>query len=156
MNTNPARCAPHNQALLAFIRQHQPVCTWDAFSLFEGAGANVKTFSTRLVYLSRTGWLRNIGSTYRGIWELTEKAVDLLDHGPCPTTAPGVPVGEDADDDEPGPIVPPRRVDVMHGPLYRPPAMSYRDGAMDHAACPSITAGRAVPFLAAGDDHHDD
>lgn len=145
-----APIAPHNLALLACIRQHQPVCTWDAFSVFAGAGESVRAFSVRLVYLRRAGWLANVGSNYRGIWSLTEKAVALLERGGCPEPAPNVPV----DDDEPDLVVPPRRVNVMHGPLYRPPAMYYRDGALDHQACPSITTGRPVPFRAGQGGHH--
>lgn len=138
--------APHNLALLRFIRQHQPVGTYDAFSVFEGAGENVKTFSRRLAYLQQSGWISNQGSTWKGIWRLTEKAVALLDGrpGPAPVPVPARPAP--AEDDEPGTIVPPRRVDVMHGPLYRPSAMTYRDGALDHQACPSITAGRPAAF----------
>lgn len=41
---------------------------------------------------------------------------------------------------------PPRRVDVMNGPIYRPSATPCRAGALDFAAFPSIHGGRAVPF----------
>lgn len=139
-----APIAPHNLALLACIRQHQPVCTWDAFSVFAGAGESVRAFSVRLVYLRRAGWLANVGSNYRGIWSLTEKAVALLERGGCPEPAPNVPV----DDDEPDLVVPPRRTYVMQGDPYQPPPpMPCRDGAMDFANCPSIEAGRARPFI---------
>lgn len=136
--------APHNLALLKFIRQYQPVGTYDAFSVFEGAGEHVKTFARRLAYLQQSGWIINLGSTWKGIWRLTDKADVLLDHSP--TLVPVPDRLDDHEEHEPGVIVPPRRIDVMSGPLYRTPAMSYRDGAMDHEACPSITAGRPVPF----------
>lgn len=137
---------PHNLALLRFIRQHQPVGTYDAFSVFEGAGENVKTFSRQLVYLQQAGWIVNQSSTWKGIWGLSAKALRLLDSSPGPAPAPGVPMRDPENGDQPGTIVPPRRVDVMHGPVYRPPAMSYREGALDHQACPSITAGRPASF----------
>lgn len=152
--------APPNLALLRFIRQHQPVGTYDAFSVFEGGGENVKVFSSRLAHLRQAGWLANVGSTYRGIWSLTEKAVALLDHSPdlvpVPVPAPDPDRLDDdrLDDDEehePDVIVPPRRIDVMNGPLYCPPAMSYREGALDFEACPSATAGGPMPFRAG---HH--
>lgn len=138
--------APHNLALLRFIRQHQPVGTYDAFSVFDGAGEHVKTFARRLAYLQQSGWIINQGSTWKGIWGITPKAVALLDGRPGPAPVPVAARLPVAADDAPGTIVPPRRVDVMHGPLYRPPAMTYRDGALDHQACASITAGRPVPF----------
>lgn len=138
--------APHNLALLRFIRQHQPVGTYDAFSVFEGAGEHVKTFSSRLTHLQQAGWISNLGSTWKGIWRVTDKAVALLDHSPTLVPVPDPDRLDDDEEHEPGVIAPPRRIDVMSGPLYCPPAMSYRDGAMDHEACPSITAGRPVPF----------
>lgn len=140
-----APVAPHNLALLKFIRQHEPVGTYDAFSVFEGGGESVKAFGHRLAYLKLSGWLINDGSTFKGIWRVTEQAVALIKRGPC--QVPDKPADNDYED-APGAIVPPRRIDVMNGPLYRPAAMSYRDGALDFAACPSITAGRAVPFKA--------
>lgn len=138
--------APHNLALLRFIRQHQPVGTYDAFSVFEGAGENVKTFSRRLTHLQQAGWLRNVGSTYRGLWAIAEKAVALLDHSPTLVPVPDPDRLDDDEEHEPGVIVQPRRIDVMSGPLYRPSAMTYRDGALDHQACPSNTAGRPAAF----------
>lgn len=44
-------------------------------------------------------------------------------------------------------VTPPRRVYVMGTPDYSPPkATPYRAGALDFAACPSVHAGRTVPF----------
>lgn len=46
-----------------------------------------------------------------------------------------------------GCITPPRRVYVMQGGPYQPPPPApCRDGAMDFAKCPSIEAGRRLPF----------
>lgn len=138
--------APHNLALLKFVRKHQPVGTYDAFSLLEGTGESIKVFRRRLEHLRRVGWLRNVGSACKNTWGITEKALALLDCSPGPAPAPVSARPVAAEDDQPGTIVPPRRIDVMHGPLYRPPAMSYREGALDHQACPSITAGRPASF----------
>lgn len=48
----------------------------------------------------------------------------------------------------PANAVPPRRIYVMGGGNYEPPAPSpRRDGSMDFASCPSVEAGCARPFL---------
>jgi hypothetical protein len=45
-------------------------------------------------------------------------------------------------------VVPPRRIYVMGGGNYVPPAPSpRRDGSMDFAECPSVEAGSTRPFV---------
>lgn len=45
-------------------------------------------------------------------------------------------------------VVPPRRIYVMGGDSYVPPAPSpRRDGSMDFAECPSVEAGSTRPFV---------
>lgn len=45
-------------------------------------------------------------------------------------------------------VVPPRRIYVMGGDAYVPPAPSpRRDGSMDFANCPSVEAGSTRPFV---------
>lgn len=130
---------PETRALLAFIRQHQPVRTYDAFSLFEGAGEHFREFSNRVTKLGARGFLVNSGKTAKGLWSVTSKASLLLDAQAAPS--PWF---------QPGALVPPRQVNVMHTPVYRPaPSTHYRDGAFDFAACPSLTAGRPTPFTGA-------
>jgi hypothetical protein len=143
--------APHNLALLKFILQHQPICTFDAFSVFKDAGESVKAFGHRLAYLKLQGWLANAGSTRSSVWSTTEEAVELIEQGLCQRRA------KTAITEEPrwqGAIVPPRQFDVLNSPLYRPVAVSYRNGAFDHTAYPSINMGRAVPFKAASEVNH--
>lgn len=142
------RCAavtPPTLALLACVRQHQPVGTFALFTVFEGAGEHNDAFRRKLFHLRIAGWLANSGSTYEGIWSLTAKATALLDQ---PATPPG------AEEEEPRPLVPPRQVNVMHGPLYQPVAVPYRAGAFSHEACPSISLGRAVPFKSGQEANH--
>lgn len=143
--------APHNLALLKFILQHQPVGTYDAFSVFEDAGESVKAFSHRLAYLKLQGWLANTRSTRSGVWSTTDDAIELIEQGLCQRPAKTAITAEPRWQ---GAIVPPRQFDVLNGPLYRPVAVFYRNGAFDHAACPSINMGRAVPFKAGQEANH--
>lgn len=47
----------------------------------------------------------------------------------------------------PAGVVPPRQMDVMHGPLYQPgPPAPTRPGAMDYARYPSNFCGERRPF----------
>jgi hypothetical protein len=134
-----SRINPDTRALLAFIRQHQPVRTYDAFSLFEGAGEHFKAFSSRVSKLGAQGYLVNSGKTAKGLWSVTPKTSALLDEpvAASPWHQAGAPV-------------PPRQVNVMHTPVYQPaPATHYRAGAFDFAACPSLTAGHPTPFTGA-------
>ena len=145
--TKGGSVAPQTLALLRFVRQHQPVCTWDAFSVYEGAGESLAKFSHRLQNLRGAGWLSNDGSRHRGLWSTTAPANSLLANAPRPLTVSP----DNADDfDAPRPIVPPRQVDVMGADEYRPAPVAYRAGAFDHTVCPSRMGSRSVPFWAGG------
>lgn len=127
---------PGTRALLAFIRQHQPIHTYDAFSRFEGAGEHFNEFSSKVSKMGERGLLANSGKTAKGIWSVTPKARALLDAHTA--TSPWLQAGAP---------VPPRQVNVMHGPVYQPTvATHHRAGAFDFAACPSATAVGPVPF----------
>lgn len=54
----------------------------------------------------------------------------------------------------PANAAPPRRMDVMHGPQYQPSVAVYRKGSLDFAACPSVRAGRIVPFKPTQESEH--
>lgn len=131
---------PHNQQLLDFIKAHQPIGAAELFARFEGAGDNRQIFSKRLNYLKSQGWLLNKGSSTRAVWRINPDQQPGARPQAKPTAkAPTAPVWI-------GPIVPPRRVDVMSGPTYKPQPATYRAGAMDYARHPSHVCGEIRPF----------
>ena len=123
---------PFNQALVDFVQQHQPISTFDAFSKFEGAGNSQTVFSHRLTYLSSAGWLSNSGTTGRGMWCATGKKRDQTRDRIRPTEPKRID------------LVPPRRINVMNGPVYRPGPANYRAGSQDFTNCPSVTLGQII------------
>ncbi len=135
--------APATLALLACIRRHQPVAAFALFSVFEGAGEHINQFRHKLTSLRADGWLVNSGSTHEGVWSLTNKATALLDRPAAPLTAAATKDGW-----TPGPVVPPRQIDVLHAPPYQPAPEAYRAGAFDHQAHPSLISSHSVPFWA--------
>ena len=120
------------RALLAFVAQHEPIKPFDAFSRFAGAGEDATAFAIRLNKLAERGLLVNSGKRARAIWSTTAAAQRLL---------------REALSSLGSTIVPPRQVNVMHSPVYAPPApIRVRAGADDFLSCPSITLGRAHAY----------
>ena len=145
--------APHNQQLLDFIKQYQPIGRARLFASFDGAGESDSTFSKRLQHLKDQGWLVRTGWSARSVWSLNPEARPLhtgarasADAG-TPWRKLGslkrVPCGDDS-----ARLAPLTRISKMQG-LYQPPAaQARRPGSDDHTRLPSLRQGRRVPFVA--------
>ena len=129
----------HNLRLLRFIELHQPIGSARAFAAYDDAGENESAFRQRLSYLCKQGWLISSGHTQNAIWRLDPLQplpTEAKLKAPAPKPAP-----------PPPPIMPPRSINLMAG-VYQPaPCPAPRPGSDDHAACPSLRAGRREAFV---------
>lgn len=129
---------PHNQQLLDFIKQHQPIGAARMFATFDGAGENQHAFSQRLNYLKNQGWLVSTGFSTRAVWSLVDEARPMHS-APRRVTTP-CPAPDSAR------RVPPARINIMLGTYQPPAATAQRLGSDDHTRVPSLCDGRRVPF----------
>lgn len=97
-----------------------------------GAQTSAHLMARRLRWLRDCGWLANVaGATHRGVWRLTAAAqAYIAAHGAefLPARLDGaLPARERADRIArravaAGPVAPPPRRNVLHGPVWQPPA----------------------------------
>jgi hypothetical protein len=114
--------AGHNRTLINFVRAHGPVTT---IALAEISGVpddGLQLFIRRLQYLKSAGHLVRVSTGVECLWAIAQAGTQDAVH-----EAPEAPE-----------VVPPRRVNVMHGPVWQPkPETVARSGAHDHLMCPS-------------------
>ena len=134
----------HNQQLVDFIKAHQPISMAYLFGTFEGAGNESTAFSKRLTYLKNEGWLLVEGRAAAGMWSVNPEQRPMHSAASVCKPTPKLP---QAPPPAASAVVQPPRTSVMAG-VYRPaPASTCRLGSNDHAACPSLRQGRAVPYV---------
>lgn len=128
---------PHNEALVAHVTRHQPIGAAELFTACAASGESPRQFQKRLIYLKSTGWIDNPIERGRVVWRACVARPMHIAPGPTPAAkpAPEAPYV--------GAVALPRRVNVMHGPVYREtPGQPARAGASDHAALPSVVLGQ--------------
>ena len=121
---------PHHQRLIDFVQTVQPIGFAALFAVFDGAGESEKGFSRQLHYLKTQGWLRNEGRAQRARWSVNPHQVSTQATAKLAKPANLHPIANSP----PAAVslVPPRQVNWLHGPIYRPsPAGHIRHGALD-------------------------
>lgn len=133
---------PHNQKLVDFIRQHQPISIARLFEVYPDVGeASFLDFGKRVTYLAGKHWLIRAGKgpdsvlTFNAARIPARKAVRPA-AAPKPTPTPYI-----------GHLVAPRRINMLAG-TYQPTApQAQRPGSEDHLRLPSLRQGARVPHV---------
>ena len=130
---------PHNQRLVDFIRQYQPISLASLFAIYPDAGPNFYAFGKRVTYLAGKRWVIRAG-----------KGGDAVLSFNADRAMPAVVARRAAD--KPAPdlsrLVAPRRTNVLAG-TYQPTApQARRPGSDDHLRLPSLRQGERVAHVA--------
>ena len=131
---------PHNQQLVRFIMQHQPISAADLFAQYSDAGPSIALFRKRLAYLKSKQWVCRQGEGLSALYTFNTKR---------PVSS--VPVRAVAPPSKPTPdlanLAHPRRTNVMAGTYQPAPEAIRRLGSEDHLTVPSLQQGRRMPFV---------
>lgn len=87
-NTMKPTILAHNERLLAFIRQHQPISSRALFTSYADAGENASAFAKRLSNLSAQGWLLSSGHANRATWQVDPRGRCFFRHGQSLSSRP--------------------------------------------------------------------
>ena len=131
---------PHNQQLVRFIMQHQPISAADLFTRYSDAGPSMALFRKRLTYLKSKQWVCKEGEGLSALYTFNTKRpaspVPVRAVAPAPKPAPDL-----------ANLAHPRRSNVMAG-TYQPAPEAIRSlGSDDFTRLPSLRQGRCVPFV---------
>lgn len=136
-NTMKPTLHPHNERLLAFIGQHQPISSRALFTSYADAGENASAFAKRLSNLSAQGWLLSSGHANRATWQVDPARASFFPARAAPVEPP-----------QPPGIAAPSRINIMQGTYHPAPAPVMRPGSEDHTRLPSLRQGQRVAFVA--------
>lgn len=130
---------PHNQKLVSFIRQHQPISIASLLDIYPGVGSSFYDLGKRVTYLAGKHWVIRAGKGKDAV--LTFNAA----------RTPPAKVARPAAAASPAPdlsrLVAPSRINKMAG-VYRPaPCAPQRPGSDDHTRLPSLRQGQRVAFV---------
>lgn len=142
LRISPRELAPHNQALLQFVRQYQGITAAQVFTDYKDAGMAMEVLLKRVTYLVNKRWLLKAGKGPAAV--LTFNAA-RTPTPPTPAQARSTPAPRQIAD--PLRMAQPRQF-VSSCPLYQPtPAQAQRAGSNDHASLPSLRNGQRVPYV---------
>ena len=131
---------PHNQALVSFIRQHQPISIASLFDVYPDVGDSFNAFGKRITYLTGKHWVLRAGKGRDAMLTFNAASIPLVKASRLAAAAKPVPADVSH-------LVAPRRINVLAG-TYQPTAPQVqRPGSDDHLRLPSLRQGVRVPHV---------
>lgn len=129
---------PHNQTLVRFIQQHQPISLKRLFDVYPDAGTCLESFGKRITYLTGKRWVLRAGKGRDAVLTFNADRATPATVARQKTAQPASDLSRQ--------VVAPRRVNVMAGNYQPYPPQAQRLGSDDHLRLPSLRNGQRIPY----------
>ena len=128
----------HNQTLVRFLQQHQPISLKNLFDVYPDAGTCFKSFVKRITYLAGKRWVLRAGKGRDALLTFNADRATPATVARQKTAKPTPDLSCQ--------VVAPRRVNVMSGNYQPHPPQALRLGSDDHLRLPSLRNGQRIPY----------